>query len=146
MKLRAPMPELYGATTWLNREVKREELIGDKPTLIHFWSVSCYLCKEEMPSIQNLIQRYKDSLNILSVHMPLKKEDMELTKVKEVASRFYMKQPIYVDHSLYLTNYFNNQYVPSYYLFDKTGILRHYQTGGTGMRMLEQRILRLLNE
>ncbi|MES9766594.1 TlpA family protein disulfide reductase, partial [Bacillus altitudinis] len=30
MKLRQPMPELTGAKEWLNGEVTREELIGDK--------------------------------------------------------------------------------------------------------------------
>ena len=38
MKLRQQMPELDGAVTWLNGEVHKDELIGDKPTLIHFWS------------------------------------------------------------------------------------------------------------
>ena len=36
MKLRQPMPELTGATAWLNGEVTREQLVGEKPTLIHF--------------------------------------------------------------------------------------------------------------
>lgn len=47
MKLREQMPELVGATTWLNGEVTKAELVGKKPTLIHFWSVSCHLCKEQ---------------------------------------------------------------------------------------------------
>ncbi|MBB5323852.1 hypothetical protein HNQ34_000944 [Anoxybacillus tepidamans] len=36
MKLREPMPELSEATAYLNGEVTRQELIGKKPTLIHF--------------------------------------------------------------------------------------------------------------
>lgn len=36
MKLRQPMPELTGAKEWLNGEVTKEQLIGEKPTLIHF--------------------------------------------------------------------------------------------------------------
>ena len=43
MKLRTPMPDLTGATTWLNGEVSTSDLVGEKPTLIHFWSVSCGL-------------------------------------------------------------------------------------------------------
>ncbi|MEH7470056.1 TlpA family protein disulfide reductase, partial [Priestia megaterium] len=46
MKLREQMPELTGATSWINDEVTKEDLVGDKATLIHFWSVSCHLCKE----------------------------------------------------------------------------------------------------
>ncbi|CAM5692119.1 Thiol-disulfide oxidoreductase OS=Lysinibacillus sphaericus OX=1421 GN=LS41612_18785 PE=4 SV=1 [Lysinibacillus sphaericus] len=39
MKLREQMPELTGATTWLNGEVTKAQLVGAKPTLIHFSSV-----------------------------------------------------------------------------------------------------------
>ena len=42
MKLRSHMPDLSGATTWLNGEVAKRELVGEKPTLIHFWSVWCH--------------------------------------------------------------------------------------------------------
>ena len=43
MKLREQMPELAGAVEWFNGELSKEELVGEKPTLIHFWSVSCHL-------------------------------------------------------------------------------------------------------
>ena len=36
MKLREQMPELDGAVEWLNGEVHKDELIGDKPTLNSF--------------------------------------------------------------------------------------------------------------
>lgn len=146
MRLRSLMPELDGATTWLNGEVRREDLIGEKPTLIHFWSVSCYLCKEEMKDINILLQRYKNQLNIISVHMPRSREDTNLEVVKNVAKKFYMKQPIYIDNNMTLTDIFENEYVPSYYLFDQSGRLRHFQSGGGGMGMLERRIVRLLSE
>jgi hypothetical protein len=31
---------------WINREVTKEQLVGGKPALIHFWSASCRMCKE----------------------------------------------------------------------------------------------------
>lgn len=144
MKLRSTMPKLDGATTWLNGRVSREELVGKKPTFFHFWSVSCYLCKEEMEEVKNLLKRYKDDLNIVSVHMPRSKEDKDITVVKRVAAQFNIHHPIYIDNDLVLTDEFENEYVPTYYVFDQSGFLRHYQVGGSGMRMLEQRIRRIL--
>ncbi len=146
MKLRSRMPELNGATTWLNGEVKRKQLVGDKPTLIHFWSVSCYLCKEAMPDINKLRIQYKDELNVIAVHMPRSKEDTNLEVIKEVAAKFNITQPIYIDNDLKLTDIFENEYVPSYYLFDNSGVLRHFQAGSSGMKMLEKRVNRLLDE
>ena len=54
MRLRQPMPEISGATEWLNGEFTRNQLVGEKPTLIHFWSISCHLCKVAMPSVNEL--------------------------------------------------------------------------------------------
>ena len=45
-----------------------------------------------------------------------------------------------------LTDAFDNQHVPAYYVFDKDGQLRHFQAGGSGMKMLEKRVNRVLDE
>lgn len=146
MKLRSPMPKLEGATKWLNGEVSREKLVGEKPTLIHFWSVSCYLCKEAMRDVNEFRDRYKDELNVVAVHMPICKEDTDLKQIEKVAAQFDINQPIFVDNDLKLTDAFENQYVPAYYVFDKSGVLRHFQAGGNGMNMLEKRVNRVLDE
>lgn len=146
MKLRDQMPELEGATTWLNGEVTKDELVGEKPTLIHFWSISCHLCKEAMPDVNNFRDQYKDELNVIAVHMPRSEDDVDLDKIKEVAAEHDITQPIFVDSDLKLTDAYDNQYVPAYYVFDKDGQLRHFQAGGSGMKMLEKRVNRVLDE
>ncbi|MED3574432.1 TlpA family protein disulfide reductase [Cytobacillus praedii] len=146
MKLRAPMPELSGATEWLNGEVVKEQLIGEKPTLIHFWSVSCHLCKEAMPNVNKFRDDYKDKLNVIAVHMPRSEDDLDIEGIKKVAAEHEISQPIFVDSEHKLTDAFENQYVPAYYVFDKDGNLRHFQAGGGGMKMLEKRVNRVLDE
>lgn len=146
MKLRSPMPDLTGATAWLNGKVDKKQLIGDKPTLIHFWSVSCGLCKEAMPEVNAFRDQYKDELNVLAVHMPRSEKDMDLADIKKNAAEHDIKQPIFVDSDMKLTDAFDNQYVPAYYVFDKDGQLRHFQAGGSGMKMLEKRVNRVLDE
>ncbi|WP_019242476.1 MULTISPECIES: redoxin domain-containing protein [Bacillus] len=146
MKLRAEMPELTGATAWLNGEVSKEQLVGEKPTLIHFWSISCHLCKEAMPQVNDFRDRYKDRLNVVAVHMPRSENDLDLEEIKKVAAEHDIVQPIFVDSELKLNDAFENQYVPAYYVFDKTGVLRHFQAGGSGMKMLEKRVNRVLDE
>lgn len=146
MKLRTPMPELDGATTWLNGEVTKDQLVGEKPTLIHFWSVSCHLCKEAMPQVNEFRDQYKDQLNVIAVHMPRSEKDLDLEQIKEVANQFDISQPIFVDSEHKLTDAFENQYVPAYYVFDKTGVLRHFQAGDGGMKMLTKRVTRVLEE
>ena len=144
MKLRSLMPELEGESAWLNHKVVRKELIGEKPTLIHFWSVSCQLCKEIMPQVNLLRDKYGSGLNVVAVHMPRSEEDTKIEKVQKAAQKYQITQPIFVDNWLRLSDLFQAQYVPSYYLFDRSGILRHFQSGGSGMKMLEKRILSIL--
>lgn len=146
MKLREQMPELTGATEWLNGQVTKEELIGEKPTLIHFWSISCHLCKEAMPQVNEFRDQYKDKLHVIAVHMPRSEKDLNLDEIKKVAEQHNIAQPIFVDSDHKLTDAFENQYVPAYYVFDKTGQLRHFQAGGSGMKMLEKRVNRVLAE
>ncbi|MDQ0350442.1 thiol-disulfide isomerase/thioredoxin [Alkalibacillus filiformis] len=146
MKLRTPMPEITGATEWINGEVTREDLVGDKPTLFHFWSVSCGMCKEAMPQVNEFRDDYSDELNVIAVHMPRSEKDLDLDQVKEVAEEHGITQPIFVDSEHKLTDAFENQYVPAYYVFDAEGNLRHFQAGGSGMKMLTKRVNRVLGK
>ncbi|MTH53087.1 redoxin domain-containing protein [Bacillus mangrovi] len=146
MKLREQMPELNGAVEWLNGQVTKEDLTGEKPTLIHFWSVSCHLCKEAMPQVNQFRDEYKDRLNVVAVHMPRSEDDLDMEAIKKTAEEHSISQPIFVDSEHKLTDAFENQYVPAYYVFDKDGNLRHFQAGGSGMKMLEKRVNRVLSE
>jgi thiol-disulfide isomerase/thioredoxin len=146
MKLREHMPELIGATEWLNGSVTKEELVGEKPTLIHFWSISCHLCKEAMPQVNQFRDQFKEKLNVVAVHMPRSENDLNIEEIKNVAAEHGITQPIFVDSEHKLTEVFENQYVPAYYVFDRNGLLRHFQAGGSGMKMLEKRVNRVLEE
>jgi thiol-disulfide isomerase/thioredoxin len=138
------MPELEGASTWLNGEVTKSDLVGNKPTLIHFWSISCGLCKEAMPNVNEFRDTYKDKLNVIAVHMPRSEKDLNLDEIKKVAEEHRITQPIFVDDQHKLTDAFENEYVPAYYVFDEEGQLRHFQAGGGGMKMLTKRVNRVL--
>lgn len=144
MRLYSPMPELIGATKWLNGEVKRSQLVGGKPTLFHFWSVSCTLCKVTIEDVHEICNDYKGRLNVVSVHMPLSENDKDLTTIEKVAKRLGISHPIFIDNALTLSTEFNNLYVPSYYLFDRLGVFRHYQAGKSSMGLLRNRLDRIL--
>jgi thiol-disulfide isomerase/thioredoxin len=146
MRLREELPELNGATKWLNGEKSKSYLLGNKPTLIHFWSVSCHLCKEAMPKVNEFRDEYKDELNVVAVHMPRSENDLDIEQIKETAAEHDITQPIFVDNEHKLTDAFENQYVPAYYVFDEEGKLRHFQAGGDGMKMLTKRVNRVLGK
>ena len=144
MKLHQQMPELSGAKAWINREVTKEQLVGGKPALIHFWSASCRMCKA-MPEVNGFRDKYKDQLNVLAVHTPRSEDDLDLEKIKKTAAEHDISQPIYVDSDHTLTDVFENEYVPAYYVFDKTDSSAIFKRE-SGMKMLEKRISRVLSE
>jgi len=114
--------------------------------LIHFWSVSCHLCKEAMPQVNEFRDRYQHELNVVAVHMPRSEKDLDIELVKQTAEEHGITQPILIDNEHKITEAFENQYVPAYYVFDAEGKLRHFQAGGSGMKMLEKRVTRVLEE
>ncbi|QHS22097.1 TlpA family protein disulfide reductase [Virgibacillus sp. MSP4-1] len=146
MRLRQEMPDLSGATATINGRRTKEELIGEEPVLIHFWSTSCGTCKKVMPKIHQIRDHYADFLNVVSVHMPRSESDMDIEQVKSTANEYHITEPILVDNDLTITNAFKIKQVPAYFVFDRKGKLRHTQTGGNGLRMLTKRIQRVLSE
>ncbi|GAF63904.1 thiol-disulfide oxidoreductase [Bacillus sp. TS-2] len=146
LKLRSSMPSFDGATTWLNGEVNQEGILGEKPVFIHFWSISCELCREVIPAFNELKKQFQHDLTFLSIHMPRSEKELGLEDIQQVAQENGITEPIMVDNQLVLTDAFENEYVPSFYLFDKEGQLRHYQAGSDAMRMLTDRVQQLLDE
>ncbi|WP_391120650.1 redoxin domain-containing protein [Psychrobacillus sp. L3] len=146
MKLREEFPEFPRRLQWINGQVTKEQIIGDVPVLIQFWSVSCNQCKSTMAYLHKWKGLYGERFKIISIHMPRTTEDANDYLVCQTAMQMNMTNPICLDHELVVTKMFQNRIVPAYYLFDKKGLLRHYQSGESGMQMLERRLILLMNE
>ena len=148
MKIGTPMPSLEGATEWLNatQAHAEAEALGH-PTLIHFWSVSCGICKENLPRVAQLRDGKRDQgLRVVAVHMPLYKADVDVERVRELTGLYGMSEPVAVDHEAKLRDAFKNDegYVPAYYFFDAEGKLRSFAAGGRGFDMVVAAIERIL--
>lgn len=146
MRLRSELPDFHGVTEWVNGEVTKDNLQG-RPVLVHFWAVSCHMCKESLPQINEWREKYEKEYNlqVIGVHMPRSEKDTEIEPVKETIEKFELKHPIMIDNGHEITNRFENEYVPAYYLFDGEQRLRHFQAGERGLKMVEQRINKILS-
>lgn len=150
LRLRSPLPSLEGAVTWLNTADPagpNSAVQPGRPLLVHFWAVSCGLCKEAMPQVNTWRETYGPrGLQVLAIHMPLEKADTDLDRIRQTAERLGLTQPIAVDSRLAISDRFQNQFTPAYYVFDAQGQLRHFQAGSRGLEIVEQRIQRVLGE
>ena len=53
MRIGTQMPSLDEATEWFNATGAHAQAEAKgQPTLVHFWSVSCGLCKENLPRVE----------------------------------------------------------------------------------------------
>lgn len=145
MRLRSEIPEFQNVTEWVNGEVSKDDLKGH-PVLVHFWSISCGICKKTLPDINEWREKYKDAnLKVVGVHMPRSEKDTEIEPVKETIEKYELKHPQIIDNQHAVVDAFQNEYVPAYYLFDEEGKLRHFQAGERGLQMVEQRLKRVLD-
>ncbi|MGV3615828.1 MAG: TlpA family protein disulfide reductase [Fimbriimonas sp.] len=139
-----PMPSLNGATGWINGAA---DLSAAAPTLVHFWSVSCHLCHENMPAVQDWRAKYSPhGLRVVAVHMPRDAADLDIVAAKEDAAQSGIIEPCALDHSLKIADEFQNTFVPAYYLFDEQGNLKGRAAGAHGVWLLQSALDRLFEK
>lgn len=145
LRMDTPLPSLDGGTDWFNGQaVKKEELEGH-PVLVHFWSISCGICKESLPDLNRWLEVYgAHGLKIVSVHMPRQESDTNVPDVKKAIDEYEVKLPVVVDNWHTITDAFENKYVPALYLFDAQHKMRHFQAGEKAVKMTESVVQRVL--
>jgi thiol-disulfide isomerase/thioredoxin len=144
MRTGTPLPELSGATEWINNSVIRTNLVGS-PLLVHFWAISCHVCHDNMPTVAAWREQYAaNGLKVVAVHMPRQPEDTDVERVRVDAASMGITEPLAVDNSHAVADAFQNEFVPAYFLFDAEGNLRSRAAGYTGLSMLEGALKRVL--
>lgn len=142
------MPSLEGATEWFNATGARAEAEAKgHPTLVHFWSVSCGICKENMPRVAAWRdERAGEGLRVIAVHMPRYEADTDTEQVRDAITHYNITEPCAVDNEHKLRDAFQNEqgYVPAYYLFDGEGKLRSFAAGERGLGMVAAALERVL--
>jgi thiol-disulfide isomerase/thioredoxin len=144
LRLRTEMPEINGVTEWVNQEVTKEELKGS-PVLVHFWSISCHMCKESLPEL-NKMREEIPNLKLVGIHMPRSEKDTDVDAVKETIVKYELKHPQGIDNEHRVVDAFENEFVPAFYLFDANGLLRHRSAGEKALSMLKRPLERVLAE
>ena len=147
MRIGTPMPSLEGATEWLSGSA--EEILQEAeghPVLIHFWSLSCGMCKDNLPRVAEWREKYREvGLRLVAIHMPRYPSDMDVKAVREALTEQQITDPVAVDNEHKLRDAFQNEhgYVPAYYLFDDQHKLKSFAAGEYGVKVMEPAIERL---
>ncbi len=147
LRMRSLLPSLEGVAAWVNGQPNDADLAG-RPVLVHFWSISCYLCHSVVDQVNGWRDEYAaDGLAFLSVHQPRSPAELDAQAVREDALQaMKMTQPCAIDNEHTIVDRFENQFVPAYYIFDRSHHLRHFQAGDKGYERIESALDRVVRE
>lgn len=145
LKNGAPIPSFDAATEWINGEVGAADLEGS-PSLIYFWAISCYICKNNLPKLQEWRERYGDALQMVGFHTPRQESDMDVEAVKKAVEELGIPDPIGIDNTHGVTEAFENAFWPAYFLFDAQGKLRARSAGDVGLSVIEKTLEKVMEE
>lgn len=145
MKIGTPMPSFEGGTDWRNGDAVTPESLAGSVVLVHFWAISCGICSEQMPKVNE----WRDGLaergvKVVSVHMPRYEADTDLAAVFAAIEKYGLTQPCAVDNLHQIAEAYGNEFVPAFYLFDREGKLRSFSAGENGARLVQPALDRLL--
>src|SRR6266849_1189358 len=100
IRIGTEMPSLEGATEWVNGTAEAA-LAAAKghPTLVHFWSLSCGMCKDNLPRVREWRDKYRDGgLRVLAVHMPRYPADIDAVAVHAAIAEQDITEPCAIDN------------------------------------------------
>jgi thiol-disulfide isomerase/thioredoxin len=142
------LPSLNGVSTWVNSSEPSAEELAGKPLLVHFWSISCYICHNVAEDVAKWQAEYgPKGLEFIAVHQPRGPEELDVAKVIDDATGpMGIAWPLIIDNDHTVVQRFENEFVPAYYLFDRDHKLIHRQAGDRGFERLHDKIADLLGE
>jgi methionine-S-sulfoxide reductase len=141
------MPELRGATGWLNSPPLTRAGLRGKVVVLDFWTYSCINCLRSLPYVNAWYQHYKDSgLVIIGVHSPEFDFEKNKDNVRQAIAKFGIQYPVVLDNDMAIWKAFNNRFWPAHYFIDAQGKIRGHHFGEGKYARSERTIRQLLTE
>jgi cytochrome c biogenesis protein CcdA/thiol-disulfide isomerase/thioredoxin len=143
----AALPDLSGATTWINSPPLTPASLRGKVVLVDFWTYSCINCLRTLPYIKAWNEQYKNSgLVIIGVHTPEFAFEKDEANVRKAVKDLGITYPVAKDNDYRIWRAFDNEYWPADYFIDATGRIRFHHFGEGAYQESEQWIRTLLAE
>ena len=141
------LPDLSGATAWLNSPPLNGRELRGKVVLVNFWTYSCINSLRELPYMKAWAAKYKDAgLVVIGVHAPEFGFEKDPANVQEAVSSLKVSYPVPIDSSHSIWRAFSNEYWPADYFIDGKGRVRYHHFGEGDYVESERMILELLKE
>ena len=142
---RAHIPDLDGATEWLNSEPLGPAELRGHVVLVNFWTLTCINWLRQEPYVRAWSRAYRqDGLVVIGVHTPEFSFEHQIDRIRQAIKDREIEYPVAVDNDYAIWNAFGNQYWPALYFIDTDGVIRDQHFGEGRYEQSEHAIQRLL--
>ncbi len=111
--------------------------------LVNLWATWCPPCKEEMPALQALYNKYADQgFTIIAIN-----DGEPAPDVLQFVKDYQLTFPVWLDPTYIATEQaFKSLNLPSSYVIDRTGTVRLMWVGGISKKMLDKYVPAIITE
>jgi thiol-disulfide isomerase/thioredoxin len=139
-------PEI-SAQTWINAEPKHLVDLTGKVTLLEFWTLGCYNCRNVEPQVKEWHRKYSGrGLVVIGVHSPETFAERNMIAVERYVREHGISYPVAIDGAFATWRRYGNSAWPAIYLIDRQGKIRFVQVGEGRYAETEGEIETLLAE
>jgi cytochrome c biogenesis protein CcdA/thiol-disulfide isomerase/thioredoxin len=141
------LPDLSGATAWINSPPVTSGALRGKVVLVDFWTYSCINCLRSLPYVKAWSEKYRNSgLVVIGIHTPEFPFEKDESNVRKAVRDLGVLYPVAMDNDYRIWRSFNNRYWPAHYFIDATGRIRFHHFGEGNYEESEKWIRDLLAE
>ncbi len=139
------IPELDGATEWINSEPLTPDRLAGRVVLVNFWTWTCINWLRQEPYVRAWSEAYRDDgLVVIGVHTPEFSFEHDIEGVRRAVEVRAVDHPVAVDNDYAIWSAFANHYWPALYFVDRDGVIRDDHFGEGRYEKSEHVIQRLL--
>lgn len=121
--------------------IRLPDAVSGKVAVIHFWTIGCSSCKEEMPAMEALYRRLRGKgVQIIAVNVGQGKKDVEAF-VREAGISY----PVLIDTDRKSLQLLEVSGVPRTIVLDRSGVIRFKIIGSTPPELLGKYVQSLID-
>src|SRR6516164_5542157 len=141
------LPDLDGATGWLNSEPLTPAGLRGKVVLASFWTYTCVNWLRQLPYLRAWAGKYSGhGLVVIGIHTPEFSFEHDPGNVRQAVRDMGITYPVAMDNNYGVWLAFDNHYWPALYFADAQGRIRHHHFGEGEYAQSEMVIQQLLAE
>ncbi len=134
------LPEVQYSTLQ-GAPIRLPDSVRGKVAVIHFWSIGCSSCKEEMPAMESFYKRVRNKgVEIIAVNVGQGKKDVE-----EFVREAGISYPVLIDRERKSQQLLEVSGVPRTILLDRSGVIRFKIIGSTPPELLSKYVQSLID-